>query len=136
MICNSIFVNLLDVFRLHFPKRIFSSASWLHFYLEISSWSTPITYTLVRWVRPPHDVLKLNTDGYSKGNPGVSGEGGVLRDERGKLLLDFSCHFGLATSMQPEARALLFGVELCLQRGFGQFEVELDSLILVLFFKI
>ena len=57
----------------------------------------------------------------------------MLRDKRGKLLLDFSCHIGLATSTQAEARALLFGVESCLQRGFGQFEVELDSLILVLF---
>ena len=78
----------------------------------------------------PAGVLKLNTDGCSKGNPGVSGGGGILRDG-GSLLLAFSCYLGHATSLQAEVRALLFGVHLCIQRGFGKFEVELDSLELV-----
>nr|XP_027082134.1 uncharacterized protein LOC113704429 [Coffea arabica] len=89
------------------------------------------SYMLVSWVRPSHGGLKLNTDGCSKGNPGESGGGGVLREASGRLILAFLCNFGLASSMQAEARALLFGVRLCLQRGFDSFEVELDSLVLV-----
>ena len=46
-------------------------------------------------------------------------------------MLAFSCSFGLASSMQAEARALLFGVKLCLQRGIDTLDVELDSLVLV-----
>ena len=86
---------------------------------------------LVKWVRPSHRGLKLNTGGCSKGNLGESGGGGVLREASGRLVLAFSCNFGIASSMQAEARALLFGVRLCLQRGFDSFEVELDSLVLV-----
>ena len=51
------------------------------------------------------------------------------------MVLAFSCSFGVASSMQAEARALLFGVKLCLQRGFGPLEVELDSLVLVRILK-
>ena len=47
------------------------------------------------------------------------------------MVLAFSCSFGLASSMQAEARALLFEVKLCLQRGIDTLDVELDSLILV-----
>ena len=86
---------------------------------------------LIKWIQPPHNVLKLNTDGCSKGNPGISGGGEVLRDARGNLLLAFSCSFGLATSLQAEVCALIFGVKLCLEKGFSSFEVELDSLVLV-----
>ena len=43
----------------------------------------------------------------------------------------FILYFGIASSMQAEARALLFGVNLCLQRDFDAFDVELDSSVLV-----
>ena len=56
----------------------------------------------------------------------VGGGGGILRDGGGRLLLAFSCHLGHATSLQAEVRALLFGVKLCVQRGFGRLDVELD----------
>ena len=65
---------------------------------------------LIRWQAASKGFLLLNTDGYSKGNPGVSSGGkGVVRDEGGKVLLAFSCQFGWATSMQAEARDLHFG---------------------------
>ncbi|KAL6524492.1 hypothetical protein OROHE_016163 [Orobanche hederae] len=34
----------------------------------------------VKWIAPPPGVMKLNTDGCAKGNPGLAGAGGVLRD--------------------------------------------------------
>jgi len=33
------------------------------------------------WKPPPHGFLKVNIDGASKGNPGLAGFGGVIRDE-------------------------------------------------------
>jgi len=33
------------------------------------------------WQSPPHGFLKINIDGASKGNPGMVGFGGVIRDE-------------------------------------------------------
>ncbi|XP_071939025.1 uncharacterized protein [Coffea arabica] len=97
------------------------------FHLAISTWKPAVSHRLVKWVRSFHGSLKLNTDGCSKGNPGLSGGGRVLRDG-GRMVLAFSCSFGLASSMQAEARTLLFGVKLCLQRGIDTLDVELDSL--------
>lgn len=38
---------------------------------------------LINWSAPFAGKLKLNTDGSSKGDPGQSGYGGLLRDEAG-----------------------------------------------------
>lgn len=38
---------------------------------------------LTNWLAPLAGKLKLNTDGCSKGDPGQSGYGGLLRDETG-----------------------------------------------------
>ena len=101
------------------------------FYIEIFGWSPRVTYKLVRWFQPSYDDNKLNTDGCSKGNFGVSGGGGILWDGGGILLLAFSCYSVHATSLQAEVRALLYRVKLCAHRGFGRLVVELDSLVLV-----
>lgn len=37
----------------------------------------------------------------------------------------------LNVSIQDEARALLFGVKLCLSRGYVNLHIEMDSLVLV-----
>lgn len=36
----------------------------------------------VSWSKPPIGLFKLNSDGASKGNPGPSGGGGIVRDSR------------------------------------------------------
>nr|XP_027102884.1 uncharacterized protein LOC113724156 [Coffea arabica] len=130
-VCNLVLSDLLELFGLFLPYRRPFPSDWVRFYAEISGWAPRISYTLVRWSRPSAGALKLNTDGCSKGNPGASGGGGILRDGGGSLILAFSCYFGHATSLQAEVCALLFGVQLCIQRGFGRIEVELDSLVLV-----
>ncbi|XP_027150296.1 uncharacterized protein LOC113750530 [Coffea eugenioides] len=130
-LCYLVLSDLLELFGLFLRQRRSFPADWVHFYAEISGWVPRVSYTLVRWSRPSGDALKLNTNGCTKGNPSVSGAGGILRDGGGSLLLAFSCYFGHATSLQAEVRALLFGVQLCVQRGFGRLDVELDSLVLV-----
>ncbi|XP_027098978.1 uncharacterized protein [Coffea arabica] len=130
-LCNLVMSDLLELFALYFKQRRSFPVAWVQFYADISRWVPRVSYTLVRWSRLSGDVLKLNTDECSKSNPGVSGEGGVLRDRGGSLLLAFSCHLGQATSVQAEVRAQLFGVKVCVQRGFGRLDIELDSVILV-----
>ena len=63
-------------------------------------------FAMVRWLKPTPGVLKLNTNGGSKGNPGQSGGGcGILRDSDGNMMnLAFSSHFGSSTSAQAEIR--------------------------------
>ncbi|XP_071916279.1 uncharacterized protein [Coffea arabica] len=76
-------------------------------------------------------ALTLNTDGCSKGNPGTSGGGGVLRDPAGRPLVSFSAFFGETSSFQAEALALLTGISVCAQQGFTDVRVQLDSMVLV-----
>lgn len=60
--------------------------------------------------RRREEYFTLNTDGCSKGNPGTSGGGGVIRDAVGLPLVGFSAFFGEASSIQAEALALLIGL--------------------------
>ena len=79
-------------------------------------------------------MVKLNTDGCSRGNPGRSGGGGLFRDYDGRFLLGFSCYFGETTSLHAELKALLFGARLGVSRGLVKLHLESDSLVLVRIF--
>ncbi|KAG5606098.1 hypothetical protein H5410_027590 [Solanum commersonii] len=39
-----------------------------------------IKVTIVKWIKPPDDWVKINTDGSALGNPGRIGAGGIIRD--------------------------------------------------------
>lgn len=46
------------------------------------------------WSPPLVDVLKINTDGSSRGNPRPAGIGGAGRDSFGSVIFLFSIHKG------------------------------------------
>ena len=52
----------------------------------------------------------LFTDGASRGNPGPAGAGALLKDEKGKVLMEASQFLGRMTNNEAEYRALLFGL--------------------------
>ena len=58
------------------------------------------------WHPPPQGFLKYNIDGASKGNLGIAGFGGVLRDENDCILFIFHFHLGRATNNMAELMAL------------------------------
>jgi len=55
--------------------------------------------------------MKCNIDGASKGNPGSTRYGGVIRDERGFIKTIFHYHLGKATNNMAE----LMAMEHCLE---------------------
>ncbi|KAL6558441.1 hypothetical protein OROMI_018791 [Orobanche minor] len=81
----------------------------------------------VRWVKPVEGWWKLNSDGASKGNPGISGAGGVIRDHLGSPCLMFSEFLGERSNNYAELYAIWRGLEFCLQRNFIKVWVECDS---------
>lgn len=83
----------------------------------------------VAWLRPPIGCVKLNVDGSSLGNPGLSGAGAVFRDSGGSILCAFSWFLGSRTNMEAEAMALLEG--LLLSATFHSLHVEMDSQVLL-----
>ena len=62
----------------------------------------------------------------------MSGGGGILRDSDGIMLYAFFGYLRDGTSLQAEAKALLIGLMLCVQRGFiDNLIIESDSMMLV-----
>ena len=68
------------------------------------------------WYTPPAGYLKYNIDGASKGNPGTTSYGGVLRDERGSIISIFHGHLGKATNNMAGLMAMDQHLE-CLKQG-------------------
>ena len=73
---------------------------------------------------------KLNSDGCTKGNPDLSGRGGLLRDGQGNFIFGYSSFFGILTSLHEELTTVLFGVRQCLFRGYYDLHIESDTLVL------
>lgn len=85
----------------------------------------------VQWQPPMMGHLKLNTDGASKGNPGASGGGGVIRDHKGSVIFAFLHYYGVHHSLIAEMRALLDGLRYCSALSLAVTHVEVDSKLLV-----
>ncbi|MQM05951.1 hypothetical protein Taro_038767 [Colocasia esculenta] len=85
---------------------------------------------LVRWIPPVVDFC-LNVDGASKGNPGLCGGGGCIRDKHDNVLLAFSNYYGAGNSLIAEARALCVGLRLAHFVGVRLSAIYSDSSTLV-----
>ncbi|XP_073012687.1 uncharacterized protein [Typha latifolia] len=69
----------------------------------------------------------LEFDGASKGNPGKSGAGAVLRAEDGSVISRIREGLGAVTNNVAEYRALILGLKCALRKGFRQIRVQGDS---------
>jgi ribonuclease HI len=87
--------------------------------------------TPIKWFSPPLGWFKLNTDGASLGNPGLAGGGGVIRNHLGDWVGGFSRAIGVTTNVQAELRALKDGLNLAIDLGILNLEIEMDSLVAV-----
>ncbi|KAL0352574.1 UNVERIFIED_CONTAM: putative ribonuclease H protein [Sesamum calycinum] len=81
----------------------------------------------VNWDKPERGWVKINTDGASKGNPGISGAGGIVRNEEGVAILAFYEFIGQATNMFAEVFGLYKALQLCNSRGINKIWIEVDA---------
>lgn len=72
----------------------------------------------------------LRFDGASKGNPGVGGSAAVLYKDEVKLDCCYYFH-KRATNNVAEYYGLLGGLQLCIEKGFGNVHVEGDSKLVI-----
>ncbi|KAK4390170.1 putative ribonuclease H protein [Sesamum angolense] len=72
--------------------------------------------------------VKLNTDGASKGNPGLARAGDIVRDYERKVILAFSEPIGFTNNMVAEMHVVLRGFGICLEKGFSKVWLELDAI--------
>lgn len=73
--------------------------------------------------------LKLNMDGLAI-NAATAG-GGVIQDDVGNASFGYVCSLGTRSIMLAEAKALLFGLNICARKQLVIQEVECDSKVLV-----
>ncbi|KAJ8760729.1 hypothetical protein K2173_017824 [Erythroxylum novogranatense] len=73
--------------------------------------------------------VKLNTDGTSRGNPGIAGYGGLLRDHVGCWLLGFSGNLGVSDTLVAELKTIRQGLHIAWSHGFRHLILETDSMI-------
>ncbi|KAL0303262.1 UNVERIFIED_CONTAM: putative ribonuclease H protein [Sesamum radiatum] len=85
----------------------------------------------VYWLKPDPGWVKLNTNGASKGNPGLAGAGGNVREYEGKVIFAFSEPIGLTNNMVAEMHVVLRGLGICLKKGFSKVWLELDALYII-----
>ena len=81
----------------------------------------------VVWTLPVEGWWKVNTDGYSKGNPGSAGGGGIIRDHMGNWIAEFLVNIDHCDSMLAECWEAFYGLKLAWDRGLRKLVLEIDS---------
>lgn len=71
--------------------------------------------------------VKLFTDGGSRGNPGPSALGFVIKDEKDEIIETGSKYLGITTNNQAEYQAVKAGLDACTKYTRGTVQVYLDS---------
>ncbi|CAN1122620.1 Putative ribonuclease H protein At1g65750 [Linum perenne] len=87
--------------------------------------------TLISWILPPDDWLKINTDGSVTQPHSHAAAGGIIRNSQGRDLLAFSANLGSCSIMRAELRATEIDLEQAWTLGAKKVLLELDSLAVV-----
>ncbi|XP_042479863.1 uncharacterized protein LOC122060837 [Macadamia integrifolia] len=87
-------------------------------FISDGHWNLPTLQSRLMQSICNHGFFKLNIDGCSLGNPGNSGAGGILRDERGNGLGCFAIYEGVGTNFMVEFAAFFHGLKLASTKGF------------------
>ncbi|KAK4707461.1 hypothetical protein R3W88_033008 [Solanum pinnatisectum] len=111
------FMVMLDTYKL--LQTVFPYITWplewrrLCTLIEKCFHDTKIT--IVQWIRPQNEWVKINTDGSALSNPGTIGAGGIIRNQNGELILAFSTPAGEGTNNQARWAAIL-GLSWCVNQ--------------------
>jgi len=106
-------------------KRASQLLTWAAESLE-----APISTGVAVKKKSPGAAFTAYVDGASIGNPGPSGIGGVLLDENGEELEQFSEYIGAATNNVAEYRALIHALNRLTTLGADHVRVFTDSQLL------
>lgn len=83
------------------------------------------------WTQPPEGFMKLNFDGASRGNPGPTGIGGIIRNQAGKIIHIYSKALGEGTNNEIEFAAMEKGIKILQRKQAGNAVIEGDSEIAI-----
>ncbi|CAA7019711.1 unnamed protein product [Microthlaspi erraticum] len=89
----------------------------------------------IGWIPPTGDWFKLNTDGASRGNPGLAAAGGVLRDAEGRWCRGFILNIGRCSAPLAELCGVYYGLVIAWEHKCSRVELEVDSELVVGFLQ-
>jgi ribonuclease HI len=72
-------------------------------------------------------LVRIHTDGGSRGNPGPAASGAVIRDAAGEVLARVSRYLGKTTNNQAEYTAIIIGLESARTLGATEVDMAMDS---------
>ncbi|XP_075109005.1 uncharacterized protein LOC142180815 [Nicotiana tabacum] len=96
----------------------------------MESYFPKLMYSKVLWECPSPGWIKVNTDGTSRGNPGRSSIGYVLRNEEGDVIYGCGKEVQEGTNSEAEAQAVLEAMRFCVGNEFVLIELQTDSMML------
>jgi len=76
-------------------------------------------------------AYELYVDGASRGNPGASGAGAVIKDPEGNVVKTLKLYLGVQTNNRAEYNALILGLEEARAMGLKMLKVFADSELMV-----
>ncbi|XP_059287186.1 uncharacterized protein LOC132040553 [Lycium ferocissimum] len=120
--------TILQVLRIRFGKAKFGD-SWIAICQACEHNFQQKDSTIVKWIRPQMNTIKLNSDGSCLN--GKCGGGGIVRDYNGRVIFAYAIPLERGTSNLAEAAALLFmDCHCALGMDSIQFVGETDSLLI------
>lgn len=84
-----------------------------------------------KWTAAPHDKVKLNFDGWIQPQLQLAGIGGIVRDNKGTMLVAYTEQIQYCHPFEAELRALAKGVHLRKHQGCEQVVIEGGNFILL-----
>ena len=74
---------------------------------------------------------KIYSDGACRGNPGPSGIGAVILNDKGKTIHEISKFIGTTTNNVAEYEALLEALDYCVKKKLSPVEILADSQLMI-----
>lgn len=84
------------------------------------------------WQPPLVSWLKCNIDGASKGNPGMSGCGGIFRNSQAEAVCCFAEPIGISNSFTAELCAFMRAIAIAKHHNWHNIWIETDSALVLM----
>ncbi len=76
-------------------------------------------------------TYQIYSDGACRGNPGPSGIGAVILNDKGKVVHEISKYIGVVTNNVAEYEALLEALDYCVKKKLSPVEILADSQLMI-----
>lgn len=106
-------LNINQLIKTNFPWLTSVPTDWPSVIQYLTEYKPRLHHCVVKWKRPTRGRVKINTDGASHGNPGMSTCGFCPRDDNEDLIYAQAGQLGESTSIMAETKAIHEALNYC-----------------------